>query len=117
MAEPTTTSSAGIIAFGSGMAGAMLLSLGISWALLIWAALGCIVGVTWAPETGRIRAISLFSSAAMLSAKGGAIASTIWFAGPSETAQGIAAGLGILFHPLLSIIVSELPKLVAKRLA
>jgi hypothetical protein len=53
----------------------------------------------------------------MLSAKGGAIASTIWFAGSSETAQGIAAGLGILFHPLLSIIVSELPKLVAKRLA
>lgn len=95
----------------------MLLSLGISWGLLIWAALGCIVGVTWAPETKRLRAILLFMSAAMLSAKGGAIASNIWFAGSIDTAQGIAAGLGIFFHPLLSIIVSELPKIVAKRLA
>jgi hypothetical protein len=116
MAEPTATTS-GILALASGVAGAILLSLGISWSLLIWSALGCIVGVTWAPETGRIRAIALFASAAMLSAKGGAIAAGIWFAGSSETAQGIAAGLGILFHPALSVIVNELPKIVAKRLA
>jgi uncharacterized membrane protein YhiD involved in acid resistance len=53
----------------------------------------------------------------MLSAKGGAVAATIWFSGGVEHAQGIAAGLGIFFHPALSVIVNELPKIVSKRLA
>lgn len=117
MAEPTTTTSAGLLALASGIAGAMMLSLGITWALLIWSALGCIVGVTWAPVTSRSRAIILFIASAMLSAKGGAVSATIWFNGGMEQAQGIAAGLGIFFHPVLSVIVNELPKIVSKRLA
>lgn len=116
MAEPTSTSS-GALALASGMAGAILVGLGISWALLTWGALGCIVGLSWAPKVGRARALSLFSASALLSAKGGAVLAVFWLHTGVDAAQGIAAGLGILFHPLLTAIVTHLPAAIAKRFA
>ena len=115
MAEPT--SSGGVIALASGVAGAILVALGISLPVLVWGMVGCIVGVSWAPKTGRTRALALFSASALLSAKGGAVAAVLWYSGATGTAGGIAAVLGIFFHPLLSAAVVLVPQIIAKRLA
>ena len=116
MAEPSSTSAAAL-GLSSGMVGAILLSLGISWPLLLWGVVGCVVGLSWAPAVGRIRAGALFFAAAMLSAKGGALMAAHMFSGSHETAQGLAAAMGIVFHPALTATVNALPAIIAKRFA
>ena len=108
MAEPSSTSAAAL-GLSSGMVGAILLSLGISWPLLLWGVVGCVVGLSWAPAVGRIRAGALFLSAAMASAKGGAVVSFYYFNGSHDMAQGLAVGIGIVFHPGLTFIIKEAP--------
>ena len=116
MAEPTSASSAAAVAIASGTTGAILVALGITWPLLLWGCVGCIVGLSYAPTTGRVRAFALFGAASLLSAKGGAVGA-IWAQYGQEAAQGIAAALGIVFHPLLAAIVAKLPEAVSRRLA
>lgn len=117
MAEPVSPTASAIAAgLSSGLVGAMLIPLGITWPLVAWGALGCIVGLSWAPAVGRLRAGALFAAAAMLSAKGGAVASALWWAASVDVAQGLAAVFGVVFHPLLTAVVGALPAIVAKRL-
>jgi hypothetical protein len=119
MAEPVVSPAASAAAAGlsSGLIGALLVPLGLTWPLLLWAGLGCIVGLSWAPAVGRLRASALFGASAMLSAKGGAVASALWWAASVDAAQGSAAVLGIVFHPLLTALVGALPAIISKRLA
>jgi hypothetical protein len=111
MAEPSA-SSAVALGIASGTAGAVLVGLGLSWPVLIWGSVGCIVGTLWAPATGRWRAISLFCAASMLSAKFGT-----WFASNPDHAQAMSAGIGVVFHPLMSAIAAKIPEAVSRRFA
>lgn len=116
MAEPSTTASAVGLGLSSGLLGAAMIALGISWPLVLWGILGCVVGLSWAPTVGRARAAALFAAAALLSAKGGAVAAAMM--GYSEaTSQGIAAVLGIGFHPAITAFVKAIPEQFKKRLA
>lgn len=114
MAEPTST--AGVaFTLAAGVASAILVSLGITWPLVCWAMIGCIVGVSFAPKTGRLRAFLLFIASCLLSAKGGAALQELWYPTHANAGTAIAAALGVFFHPLLTAIVARLPALVAQK--
>jgi hypothetical protein len=117
MTEPTSATTAVSLGIASGTAGAVLVGLGLSWPVLIWGSVGCIVGLSWAPATGRWRALSLFGAASLLSAKAGTMGAVLWFAASPEYAQGMSAGVGMVFHPLLSAVVAKIPEAVSRRLA
>lgn len=113
-ADPIVSPAASAVAAGlvSGLVGAVLVQFGITWSLLAWAACGCVVGLSWSPAVGRIRAGVLFIAASLLSAKAGAYFS------PTDinTAQGIAAGFGVFFHPLVTALAEALPAAVKRRI-
>lgn len=85
----------------------MLVPLGLTWPLVLWGSMGCIVGLSWAPAVGRVRAGALFAAASMLSAKGGAIAAYWWWSSSVDAAQGTAALLGVVFHPAVQWLVGN----------
>lgn len=116
MAEPITPSAAAA-GLSSGIVGAVLVGLGITWPAVIWGVCGCIVGLSWAPATGRLRAFALFGAASLLSAKAGAVGALLWFAGSDNVAGGLAAASGIIFHPSLAVVVNKLPDIITKRFA
>ena len=113
-ADPIVSPAASAVAVGltSGLFGAILVQMGLTWPLLVWAASGCVVGLSWAPPVGRIRAALLFVVAALLSAKGG----VYFFPSDVNAAQGVAALLGIFFHLLVQVIGAALPEAVKRRL-
>jgi hypothetical protein len=112
-ADPVVSPAASAVAVGlsSGLVGAVLVQFGITWPLLAWAACGCVVGLSWSPAVGRIRAGVLFIAASLLSAKAGAYFS------PSDinAAQGIAACLGVFLHPIATALAKALPAAVERR--
>ena len=113
MAEPVSPAASAVAAgVSSGLLGALFVPLGLTWPLVLWASLGCVVGLSWAPKVGRLRAASLFGAAALLSALFGKIGAA-HFGGGIDLAQGLAAVLGIVFHPLLTAVVDKLPGAVA----
>jgi hypothetical protein len=114
MSNPTTEVVQGL---ASGIAGSILIALGISWPLVIWAVCGSIIGLSWAPETGRIRAFALFVASSLLSAKGGMVAALLWWDGSYDVA-GIAAALcGCVFHPALSAFVTAVPAFISRKVS
>lgn len=113
MAEPVSPAASAIAAgLSSGLVGALLIPLGLTWPLVLWGGLGCVVGLSWAPAVGRVRAAAMFGAASLLSAKGGAVASSLMWSASVDAAQGAAALLGVVFHPLLTNLVGKLPDLI-----
>lgn len=118
MAEPVSPAASAVAAgLTSGLVGAILVPLGLTWPLVLWGACGCVVGLSWAPAVGRMRSAALFGAASLLSAKGGAVASAVMWSASVDAAQGAAAVLGIVFHPALTALVGALPAFIQKRLA
>lgn len=113
MAEP---SSSGVVAgsISSGIVGA-LAALGVPWPLLAWGIIGSIVGLSWAPESGRMRAFFLFTCASLCAAKFGLALSAWAFNSHADIAGALACGLGIVMHPLLSAVVESIPTYIASR--
>lgn len=117
MAGPSHQAPDALSGLASGiLGGGLLITLGIGWAHLSWAVMGAVVGAALAPKTGRVYGMALFVAASLLSAKAGAIASLLWFAGSDQIGGGIAAFAGIVFHPVVSAVVKLLPDIIEKRL-
>ena len=98
----------------SGLMGA-LVALGIPWPMLAWGVIGSIIGLSWAPESGRIRSLMLFLCSGLCAAKFGVALSVWMFSGHPDIAGAISCGLGILMHPLLSAVVENIPAYVARK--
>lgn len=109
---PSETPVAGSVA--SGVSGA-LLALGIPGELLIWGVIGSIFGLSWAPESGRVRAIFLFVASSLFSSKLSVIIVASCFDGRSDIAGAVACGLGAVMHPFLAAVVDNIPAYVARR--
>lgn len=110
MTEPT---SAAASAVGAG-AGALILSmLGVEAQALLWAAVGASVGITLAPQSGRLRAALTFGSVVLLSALAGTYVAHEHLAGSVVARNAISAATAMLFHPLFTAAVAGVPALVA----
>jgi len=119
MAEPTTTTTAAGWAITAGLMAAFLSAIGVTWAVIFWAAFGAFVGAGFAPPAGRVRAMLMFPASTMLAAKAG-IVGAAW-AGPvgnlpaHDLAQALAGLAGIGFHPLTAALVNTIPAWARQR--
>ena len=120
MADLIISPTASAVASGlaSGTAGAILLSAAsLTWPLVLWGTLGCVVGLSAAPATSRWRAVLLFVAASLISALAGSVVSVHWFAGSEPAAQGLAALAGIVFHPTASVLMRLVPAAIERKVA
>lgn len=103
-----------------GVAGASALTmelLGLPLQPIVWGLIGSFVGAQWAPAmTGR-RALFLYPAAALVSALLGHLAAHQWFSDSRVIANGGAALLAVVFHPLMASVVALVPNLVQKVVA
>lgn len=118
MAEPTTSTTAALLlGISAGALGAVLSSLGLTHGLLVYGAVGSIVGMMFAPEASRWRAATTFLSASILSAKAGSVSAEVWFGASANIGQGLAAFAGVFFHPGVQAVATSLPEFLRKRFA
>lgn len=121
MPEPTTTSAgAAAWAVSAGLVAAFLAAIGVTWVHVFWAAAGCFFGAGFAPPTGRVRAMLSFPLSTLLAAKAG-ILGAAWLdsvggIAPSELAQAGGALAGLVFHPVVAVIVKAAPGILQARL-
>jgi hypothetical protein len=120
MAEPTTTTASAAWAVSAGLVAAFLAALGVTWVHVFWAAAGCFFGAGFAPPTGRWRAMFAFPISTMLSAKAGIIGAE-WLGAvggiaPHDMAQGLGALAGIVFHPMIAVVVRAATGVLQSRL-
>jgi len=112
MAEPTTTTLAGVAAAAGGSA--FMVALGIDHQALLWALIGATLGLTAAPQASRLRFACVFICAVLASALLGT-----WFAAtmveePTRKLATLGSSLilGALFHPLLTAAIGVVPTVV-----
>lgn len=115
MAEPTTTGAAVGWAAASGLLAAFLAGIGITWPAVFWATVGGVIGATFAPQVGRLRAMLMFPASSLLAAKGGMVFGAMWFAGDAGYIGGLAGLGGIVFHPAITALVQALPSIINRR--
>lgn len=109
MAEPASTTVAGLAAAGVG--GAMLSAVGIEPAALFWAFVGATVGITFAAATGPLRTWIVFFCVALFCSIGG-VGVALYFGGGATTRNIAACLLAIAFHPILSAVITRIPPLI-----
>jgi hypothetical protein len=118
VAEPTTSA---VAAAGSAGAGAFFVAaVGVHPSLLLFGAVGAIVGLTWAPpQESRYRALALMFAAAFVSAGLGAALAEAYFPTALHAGKGLAALIGAFLHPAMNASIAALPGLwsaITKRL-
>jgi len=97
---------------GTGFGAIIIAAIGIEPQALVWALVGAVFGIAWAPPAGRLRSMMVFAAVVMVCALAGTLVSDNWHAG-SHTARNLwAAGLAAVFHPLLAALVQAVPTLV-----
>lgn len=111
MAEPTTSVAGAVLA---GMATIAFTSLGLEPQPLFWSLVGAGIGVSMAPKAGPWRAVVLFALVVMGSSLLGSFAAQVWGTGSQIQRNGAACGLAIVFHPLLTALVSMIPDLIRR---
>jgi 4-amino-4-deoxy-L-arabinose transferase-like glycosyltransferase len=116
MAEPTTTTASVGWAVAAGTLGAFFAAIGVSWVAVFWALMGGLIGVSFAPQTGRLRAMLMFPTSALLAAKAGTLGAVQFFAASSDWSGGLAAVSGIVLHPVISATVQAIPAIISARL-
>lgn len=110
MAEPTST---GAVAAASGIVAVFLATIGVHPHIMIAAVGGAVIGMPASGPEGRLRANLVFLAVVLSSAELAQLASVAVFSGSTVWGQGVAIGLGIFFHRLVSIIHGQLPKVIA----
>jgi len=109
--DPTA---AAATAASAGIGALVLTTLGVEPQALLWGGIGASIGVTVAPQAGRVRAVLTFAAVVLLSALFGTYLAHEHLAGSTVARNACSAALGCLFHPLFSAAVAGLPTLVAK---
>ena len=109
MSEPASTvATAAATSFGA----MVLAAIGVEPQALVWALVGAVFGVAWAPPAGRLRSMMVFIAVVLVCALGGTLASDMWHVG-GHTARNLwSAGLAAIFHPLLAAFIQAIPTLL-----
>lgn len=115
MAEPASTATTVSLGLASGIVSALMVALGLTGQVVVWAMIGCVIGVSWAPRMSRLRGLLLFLCSTLASAKAGSAAAELWYQQAHQAAGGLALLLGIFFHPLSAAVVKRLPTIIEKR--
>ena len=109
MSEPTTTAAAAVL---TGISALTMAALGVEPQTLVYGTIGAGVGTTFAPEMGKVKAIFMFFAVVCLCALAGTVAAQTWFSDGKLARNLIAAFVAMVFHPLISILVSRLQDVV-----
>lgn len=120
MPEPTTTSATAAWSVSAGLVAAFLAAIGVTWVHVFWAAAGAFIGSGFAPQTGRMRAMLAFPVSTLLSAKAGIVGAawvgTVGGIPPADMAQAVGALAGIVFHPVVAVVVKASTVVAQRRL-
>lgn len=106
MAEPTTTATGAVAA---GIGALFVALIGIEPQALVWGFVGAVFGLSFAPQSGRVRAALVFVAVAFAAALLGTWAADFWHANSRIARNGWAMALGAAFHPLLAAFVQAVP--------
>lgn len=109
MADPASSTLGGIIATGA--ATGILSTLGLDPAALFWALVGSVIGVTFASATSRTRAAIVFVCVVLICSLAG-VGTAQWIGGGAVTRNLSACFLAIVFHPIITAAVSQIPVLL-----
>lgn len=105
MAAGETT--AGAAAWGVGAFTAAYF--GVEPQALVWALVGAVFGLSFAPPAGRVRALLVFVAVVLACALLGTWAAHTWFGDAPMARNGCAMAAAALFHPALATIVQAVP--------
>lgn len=108
MTEPTSTTAAAGYAFGA----VFVALVGVEPQALVWGVVGAVIGLTFAPPTGRFRAGLVFLAVAFASAALGTWAAEYWHSGSHVARNAWSLGVAVLFHPLFAALVQAVPAAV-----
>lgn len=106
MAEPTSTVAT---ATAAGLSAAFVAALGVEPQALVYACVGAIFGVAWAPPSNLLRSIWLFVSVVLASALLGTWAAEYFQMTSRHAVSGWSLALAAIFHPLLAAVVQAVP--------
>lgn len=106
MIDPTTEAVSSIAA---GVVAVTLAALGVHPQALVYAALGGFIGMAFAPNLGRWKAVITFGSVMCLCAAFGTWCAA-HYQGSDVLRNIVAGGSALVFHPLFSIVVQRLPE-------
>lgn len=94
------------------MAALFVAFVGVEPQALIWGIVGAVIGLTFAPPTGRVRAAMVFGAVAFASAALGTWASEYWHGGSHVARNAWAMVIATVFHPLFAAVVQAVPAAV-----
>ena len=107
------TASSALEATAAGVGAVTLAVIGVEPQALLWGAIGALIGMTLAAPAGRVRAALTLIAVALACAELGTWAAVRYFDAAPIARNGACLVLGILFHPLLAILVGKLPAIVS----
>lgn len=105
MADTLTTT------VGVGAATMVFTSLGLDPPPVFWALIGAAIGISFAPQTGKLRAAILFCATVLACSMLGSYVAVKFASGLPHERNVAACLLAIVFHPLLTTVVSSIPDL------
>ena len=91
----------------SGASALLVASLGVEPQAIIWAIVGSILGVTFAPKTTKPYAVAMFLAATLICALVGTYVSTKYFGGAPLERNLTAVMLAATFHPALKVMIER----------
>lgn len=107
MAEPTSAVATSM-AFGVGAL--ITAAFGVETQALVASLVGATLGVSLAPPSSKVRAVLVFIAVVLACATIGTFVSDAYMAGSRIGRNFAATTSGIVFHPMLTAIVDQLPK-------
>jgi len=100
------------LAAGAGVGAAIVSVLGVEPQALVYGFIGASIGFSFAPSLGRFRATCLFVAVVMACALLGTWGAVRFFESSTTARNGVSLILAIVFHPLLSALVANVPSVM-----
>lgn len=107
MADMAAAGAAGAGAVVTTAGAVVVAAIGVDPQALLWALIGAVIGLSFAPPAAWWRAVLLFLAVVMVCALFGTWASVEAFDGSTVARNAMAAGIAIVFHPMLAAAVSQ----------
>lgn len=111
MAPDTVASTTGAVAAGAGSY--LLASLGLEPAPMFWALVGSVIGMSFAGEASRARAVIVFVAVVLICSLFGSWLAQRYFAGDQMARNVLACVLALAFHPLFNGAITQIPKVLS----
>lgn len=86
--------------------------LGVHPQLLVFAACGAFIGLSFAPAAGRLRAIGVFAAVVLLSAAFGHAGAEWLNLTGAGAPRALAGVIGLVFHPIVGAVVNLAPEVL-----